>query len=91
VVTNGPWLTFEVNGQGSGAVLNLAAGDRLDIRARVQGHGAEQLTLVGPDGVVAEGDAASDLRIETTLADGPTWIAAVAHCRGARRRSSQHT
>jgi len=56
-----------------------------------QGHGAEQLTLVGPDGVVAEGDAASDLRIETTLADGPTWIAAVAHGRGARRRSSQHT
>jgi hypothetical protein len=81
VVTNGPWLTFEVNGQGSGAVLDLAAGDRLDIRARVQGHGAEELTLVGPDGVVAEGDAASDLRIETTVADGPTWIAAVA--RGA--------
>jgi hypothetical protein len=81
VVTNGPWLTFEVNGQGPGAVLDLAAGDRLDIQARVRGHGAEHLTLVGPDGVVAEGDAASGLRFQTTLKDGPTWIAAVA--RGA--------
>jgi hypothetical protein len=40
IVTNGPWLTFEVNGQGPGAVLDMAAGDRLDIRARVQGRGA---------------------------------------------------
>jgi hypothetical protein len=77
VVTNGPWLTFEVNGQGPGAVLDLAAGDRLGIRARVQGPGAEHLTLVGPDGVIAESDAASELRFETTLEDGPTWIAAV--------------
>ena len=81
VVTNGPWLTFEVNGQGPGAVLDLAAGENLDIQARVRGHGAEHLTLVGPDGVVAEGDAASELRFQTTLKDGPTWIAAVA--RGA--------
>jgi hypothetical protein len=81
VVTNGPWLAFEVNGHGPGAVLDLAAGERLVIRARVQGHGAEHLTLVGPDGVVAEGDAASELRFETTLEDGPKWIAAVA--RGA--------
>ncbi|MGH3146710.1 MAG: CehA/McbA family metallohydrolase [Rubrobacter sp.] len=78
VVTNGPWLTFEVNGQGSGAVLDLATGDRLDVRASVQGPGAERLTLVGPDGVVAEGDAASELRFETTLEEGPTWISAVA-------------
>jgi hypothetical protein len=81
VVTNGPWLTFEVNGQGPGAVLDLAAGERLDIRARVQGHGAEHLALVGPDGLVAEGEAASELRFETRLEDGPTWIAALA--RGA--------
>ena len=77
VVTNGPWLTFEVNGQGPGAVLDLTAGDRLDIRARVAGPGAETLTLVGPDAVMAEGDAASELRFETTV-DEPTWIAAVA-------------
>ena len=78
VVTNGPWLTFEVNGQGAGAVLDLAPGDRLDIRARVRGPGAERLTLVGPDGVVTESDAASELRFETTLDNGPTWISAVA-------------
>jgi hypothetical protein len=81
VVTNGPWLTFEVNGQGPGAVLDLPLGDRLDIRAFVQGPGAEHLTLVGPDGLMAQSDTASELRFETTLADGPTWIAAVA--RGA--------
>jgi hypothetical protein len=78
VVTNGPWLTLEVNGHGPGAVLDLAVGDRLDVHARVQGPGAERLTLVGPDGVMAAGDAASDLRLETTLEGGPTWIAAVA-------------
>lgn len=75
VVTNGPWLTLEVNGHGPGAVLDLAAGDRLDLRARVQGPGAEQLALVGPDGVVAEG-AEPELRHRLTL-DGPTWVAAV--------------
>jgi hypothetical protein len=57
--------------------MDLAAGDRLDVRARMRGLGAELLTLVGPDGVVAEGDAASELRFETEI-DGPTWIAAVA-------------
>ena len=81
VVTNGPWLTFEVNGQGPGATLDLAVGDHLDIRAHVQGPGAEHLTLVGPDGVVAESDATFELRFKTKLEGGPTWIAAVA--RGA--------
>jgi hypothetical protein len=78
VVTNGPWLTLEVNGQGPGAVLDLADGDRLDLRASVQGPGAERLTLVGPDGVIAEGDASSELRFATTVDGGPSWIAAVA-------------
>jgi hypothetical protein len=78
VVTNGLWIAFEVNGQGPGAVLDLTAGDRLDIRARVQAPGGQHLMVVGPDGVVAEGDATSELRHETTLEDGPTWIAAVA-------------
>ena len=81
VVTNGPWLTFEVNGQGPGATLDLAVGDHLDIRAHVQGPGAEHLTLVGPDRVVAESDATFELRFKTKLEGGPTWIAAVA--RGA--------
>jgi hypothetical protein len=78
VVTNGPWLTLDVNGRGPGAVLDLVAGERLELRARVRGPGAERLTLVGPDGVMAEGDAGSELRFETTSSDGPTWIAAVA-------------
>jgi hypothetical protein len=82
LVTNGPWLTLEVNGQGPGAVLDLAAGDRLDVRTRAQGAGAERLTLVGPDGVMAEGDADAELRLETTLQGGPTWIAAVARGSG---------
>jgi hypothetical protein len=81
VVSNGPWLSLEVNGEGPGAVLDLAAGDRLDIRARVQGAGAEQLTLAGPDGGMATGDPATGLAIETTV-DGPTWIAAVARGSG---------
>ena len=41
LVTNGPWLDFEANGKGSGAVLDLAAGDRLNVRARARGTGAE--------------------------------------------------
>jgi hypothetical protein len=44
----------------------------------VLGPGAERLTVVGPDGVLASGDPGSELRFETTTADGPTWIAAVA-------------
>jgi hypothetical protein len=78
VVTNGPWLSLEVNGRGPGAVLDLAAGERIEVRARVLGPGAERLTVVGPDGVLAEGDPGSELRFETTTADGPTWIAATA-------------
>jgi hypothetical protein len=79
-VTNGPWLTLEVNGHGPGAVLDLVAGDRLAIRTRAHGNEAEQLTLVGPDGVLANGDAAAELLVDTTV-EAPTWIAAVA--RGA--------
>lgn len=80
VVTNGPWLTLEVNGRGPGAVLELGPRDRLEAVARVGGPGAQHLSLVGPDGLLAEGDPA-ELRFETGLEGGPTWIAAVA--RGA--------
>jgi hypothetical protein len=78
MVTNGPWLTLEVNGHGPGAVLDAAPGERLDVRARVQGQGAQQLTLVGPDGIIAQGDPAAELRYHATLDGGPTWIAAMA-------------
>jgi len=63
-------------------VLDLAPGDSLNIRARVRGPGAERLTLVGPDGVLAEGGAADELQFTTTLQDGPLWIAAVARGSG---------
>jgi hypothetical protein len=89
VVTNGPWLTLEVNGRGPGAVLDMAVGDRLDIRARAQGPGAEHLSVVGPDGVSAEGNPGSELRLETVV-DGSTWIAAVARG-GGHPNTLDHT
>jgi hypothetical protein len=84
VVTNGPWLTLEVNGHGPGAVLDLAPGDRLDIRTRVVGPGVDQLTLVGPDGVLARVDGDTDLSYTSTV-DSPLWIAAVARGPGHPR------
>jgi hypothetical protein len=73
VVTNGPWLTFDVAGRGPGAVIDTAVGERLAVTATT--IGADRLTLVGPDGVVAEGEG----RLECGVAvDGPTWLAAVA-------------
>lgn len=80
VVTNGPWLTFEVDGHGPGSVLDHAVGDTLTVRATVQGKGAERLAVVGPDGVVADG-AADELVLDVPV-DGPLWLAAVA--RGPR-------
>jgi hypothetical protein len=71
VVTNGPWLTFDVAGRGPGAVIDAAVGDRLAVTADV--IGADRITLVGPDGVVAEGGGPLEY-----VVDGPTWIAAVA-------------
>jgi hypothetical protein len=82
VVTNGPWLTLEVNGEGPGAVLDLAPGDRLEARATVGGPGVDHLSLVGPDGVIAEVDATSEIRFEAAVTE-PTWIAAVARGRGS--------
>lgn len=82
MVTNGPWLTLDVNGHGPGAVLDVDTDDRLVVRADVEGPGAEQLTLVGPDGVLAKGDPEGGLRFEMTPDDGPTWIAAVARGSG---------
>jgi hypothetical protein len=82
MVTNGPWLTLEVNGLGPGAVLDLASGDQLKARATVTGPGADRLSLVGPDGIMAEAEATSDVRFEAALT-GPTWIAAVARGGGS--------
>jgi hypothetical protein len=77
VVTNGPWLTLDVNDKRPGAVLTAVIGGRLDIVVGVCGNGAERLSLVGPDGVIAEGGESDGLRLELAV-DGPSWIAAIA-------------
>ena len=51
-------------------MIDAAVGDRLTVTA--DAIGADRLTLVGPDGVLAEGGS-----LEHTV-DGPTWLAAVA-------------
>ena len=76
VVTNGPWLTLDVDGHGPGAVLDRRPGQRLRVRARVVGGGVEELVVYGPDGVVASGSG--ELEHEVT-ADGGLWLAAAAH------------
>jgi hypothetical protein len=84
-VTNGPWLTLEVDGAGPGAVLDRAAGSTLAVVARVTGPGAETVELLGPDGALAsssiDGGDRGEVRADLTL-DGPLWIAAVARGSG---------
>jgi hypothetical protein len=82
LATNGPWLTLDVAGHGPGTVLDRAVGDRLTVRARAAGAGAERLALVGPDGELAGGTGG--LAVEVTV-DGPLWIAAVARGEGDPR------
>ncbi|GAA1682953.1 hypothetical protein GCM10009765_35190 [Fodinicola feengrottensis] len=76
IVTNGPWLTFAVNGHGPGDVLDLGSGDRLTMTATVTGPGVKELTIVGPDGVLAAGES-GELTFESTV-DKPGWYAAIA-------------
>jgi hypothetical protein len=78
VVTNGPWLTLTVDGHGPGAVLDRSAGDRLAVA--IECTGAEDVTLVGPDGVLASGAGRHAITV-----DRPMWIAAVARGAGGGR------
>jgi hypothetical protein len=75
VVTNGPWVTLDVDGHGPGAVLDRRPGDRVAVQVRVEGSGVEQLVLYGPDGVLATGT--EELEHEVTVEDG-LWLAAAA-------------
>ncbi|HYJ76894.1 MAG TPA: CehA/McbA family metallohydrolase, partial [Kineosporiaceae bacterium] len=77
-VTNGPWLELDVGGRGPGDVVELAAGDRLRVRARVTGSGVDRLVLHGPDGELAA-TASSTLEHEVVAGDGGLWIAAAAY------------
>ena len=62
VVTNGPWLTLSVDGAGPGAVLDRSAGAVLAVRATVTGPGADSVSLVGPDGVLASSEVTGKRR-----------------------------
>jgi hypothetical protein len=77
-VTNGPWLTLEVDGHGPGAVLDRAPGDRLVVRARAVGSGVDRLVLHGPDGELAATDG-PELEHEVVVGDGGLWLAAAAY------------
>lgn len=77
MVTNGPWLTLDVNGHGPGSVLDLPDRSRLTVTATVTGPGVERLTIVNADGVQGESRGEHEVRADLTL-DGPTWVAAVA-------------
>jgi hypothetical protein len=78
VVTNGPWLTLDVDGVGPGAVLDARPGDRLTVRAHVTGSGVDRLVLHGPDGELAA-TVADVLEHEIALGDDGLWLAAAAY------------
>jgi len=80
-VTNGPWLTLDVDGHGPGAVLERGPGDRLRVRARACGSDGSRLVLYGPDGEIAATGAAT-LVHEVSLGAAGTWLAAAVHGAG---------
>ena len=76
-VTNGPWLTLDVDGHGPGAVLEPRPGDRLRVRARITGSGVRRLVLYGPDGELT-GTEGGELEHVFVVGAG-SWLAAAAH------------
>ena len=87
-VSNGPALEFTVDGALPGTELNHAAGDRVQIRARVVGHPGiglpTELRVEGPGGVVKEiksnaGDPELTLEL-THRVDSSQWLMASAAC-----------
>jgi hypothetical protein len=78
IVTNGPWLTLDVDGHGPGTVLERGPRDRLRVRARATGSDGSRLVLYGPDGETAASDGAT-LAHEVHLGDAGTWLAAAVH------------
>jgi hypothetical protein len=77
VVTNGPWLTLDVDGAGPGALLDRRRGDRLAVTARAVGSGRDRLVLYGPDGELAA--TAGDVLEHELPVDRGLWLAAAAH------------
>jgi hypothetical protein len=78
LVTNGPWLSLDVDGHGPGGVLDVAPGARLTVRARVTGSGADRLVLHGPDGDLAA-TAGAVLEHEIVAPEDGLWLAAAAY------------
>jgi hypothetical protein len=78
LVTNGPWLTLTVDGHGPGTVLDRSPGDTLTVQ--IDCPGDAEVTLAGPDGVLATGPGAHTVEL-----DGPLWLAAVARGTGDDR------
>jgi hypothetical protein len=84
VVTNGPWLALEVDGAGPGAVIASPAGRPVTVTARATGEGTVRLSIIGPDGVLAETtDDQLQVAVDVTAS---TWIAATALEAGTGRR-----
>jgi hypothetical protein len=78
VVTNGPWLTLEVEGHGPGTVLDRRPGERLTVRVQAVGSGVRRLVLYGPDGELAA-TGAQTLEHEVVLGEVGSWLAAAVH------------
>jgi hypothetical protein len=88
LATNGPWLELTVDGGRPGDLIEVEPGQTLPVSASIEGPGVERLELVGPDGVLARGEAegSQDLAIDTTVeAAGSMWLCAIA--RGPRHPS----
>jgi len=78
VVTNGPWLSLDVDGQGPGGVLDVVPGSRLIVRTQVTGSGVDRLVLHGPDGDLAA-TAGAVLEHEIVAPEDGLWLAAAAY------------
>ena len=77
VVTNGPWLTLDVDGHGPGAVLDRGRRGTAAVRARtVRGSGVERLVLsrAGRRARLGTGELEHELTV-----DGGLWLAAAAY------------
>ncbi len=78
VVTNGPWLTLDIDGAGPGTVLGRSPGDRLTVRATVTGGGVDRLVLHGAGGAVLAAADGAELTADVPVTAG-TWLAAAAY------------
>jgi hypothetical protein len=76
LVTNGPWVEFAVDGAIAGSVLDVRPGATVSVGVACGGTGGETITVVGPDGPLADGPADRPLTVELVV-DRPLWLAAV--------------